>query len=177
MERLWVEVWNTFQTVWPKKGFIKSSKYIAMIFAFFMMLGAIGAGNTFQVSQSLGVMKEQFPIFATYPFAFGIILAFVTGLVIIGGIKRIAHVAEAIVPFMVIFYIMMALWVLGTHITLIPDAFALIFKEAFNPTAVVGGVFGAMLKVLRGRFFPRAGLGSAGIAHAPAKVKYPIRQG
>ena len=160
------------------KGFAKTGKYLAIVFAFFMMLGAIGAGNTFQVSQSLGIMKTQFPIFEIYPYAFGVILATIVGFVIIGGIKRIAHVAEAIVPFMVIFYIAMALWVLGTHITVIPDAFVLIFNEAFNPTAVAGGMFGAMAQGFqRAVFSNEAGLGSAGIAHAPARVKYPVRQG
>ena len=161
-----------------EKGFIKTGKYLAIVFAFFMMLGAIGAGNTFQVSQSLGIMQGQFPIFETYPYAFGILLATIVGAVIIGGIKRIAHVAEAIVPFMVIFYISMVLWVLGTNFSVIDDAFVLIFNEAFNPTAVAGGMFGAMAQGFqRAVFSNEAGLGSAGIAHAPAKVKYPVRQG
>jgi len=160
------------------KGLVGTGKAMAMIFAFFMILGAIGAGNTFQVSQSLTIMQGQMPIFNDYPWAFGVILAFVTGLVIIGGIKRIAHVAEAIVPFMVIFYLGMVFWVLGTYFTAIPDAFALIFREAFNPTAVAGGIFGAMVQGFqRAVFSNEAGLGSAGIAHAPARVKYPIRQG
>ena len=160
------------------KGLVGTGKAMAMIFAFFMILGAIGAGNTFQVSQSLTIMQGQMPIFNDYPWAFGVILAFVTGLVIIGGIKRIAHVAEAIVPFMVIFYLGMVFWVLGTYFTAIPDAFALIFREAFNPTAVAGGILGAMVQGFqRAVFSNEAGLGSAGIAHAPARVKYPIRQG
>ncbi len=160
------------------KGMVKTGKSMAMIFAFFMILGAIGAGNTFQVSQSLTIMQGQISFFNDYPWVFGLILATVTGLVIIGGIKRIAHVAEAIVPFMVIFYLGMVFWVLGTYFTAIPDAFALIFREAFTPTAVAGGIFGAMVQGFqRAVFSNEAGLGSAGIAHAPARVKYPIRQG
>jgi AGCS family alanine or glycine:cation symporter len=160
------------------KGYANAGKYIAIVFAFFMILGAIGGGNTFQVSQSLGIMQEHFPIFNDYPYAFGILLAVIVGTVIIGGIKRIAHVAERIVPFMVIFYLAMALWVLGTHASMIPDAFVLIFNEAFNPTAVAGGMIGAMAQGFqRAVFSNEAGLGSAGIAHAPARVKYPIRQG
>jgi len=160
------------------KGMVKTGKYMAMVFAFFMILGAIGAGNTFQVSQSLTIMQGQVPFFNDYPWVFGLILAIVTGLVIIGGIKRIAHVAEAIVPFMVVFYLAMVFWVLGTYFTAIPDAFALIFREAFSPTAVAGGIFGAMVQGFqRAVFSNEAGLGSAGIAHAPARVKYPIRQG
>ncbi len=160
------------------KGMAKTGKSMAMIFAFFMILGAIGAGNTFQVSQSLTIMQGQISFFNDYPWVFGLILATVTGLVIIGGIKRIAHVAEAIVPFMVIFYLGMVFWVLGTYFTAIPDAFALIFREAFTPTAVAGGIFGAMVQGFqRAVFSNEAGLGSAGIAHAPARVKYPVRQG
>jgi len=160
------------------KGMTKTGKTMAMVFAFFMILGAIGAGNTFQVSQSLTIMQGQVSFFNDYPWVFGLILATVTGLVIIGGIKRIAHVAEAIVPFMVIFYLAMVFWVLGTYFTAIPDAFALIFREAFTPTAVAGGIFGAMVQGFqRAVFSNEAGLGSAGIAHAPARVKYPIRQG
>jgi AGCS family alanine or glycine:cation symporter len=160
------------------KGMAKTGKSMAMIFAFFMILGAIGAGNTFQVSQSLTIMQGQISFFNDYPWVFGLILATVTGLVIIGGIKRIAHVAEAIVPFMVVFYLGMVFWVLGTYFTAIPDAFALIFREAFTPTAVAGGIFGAMVQGFqRAVFSNEAGLGSAGIAHAPARVKYPVRQG
>ncbi len=160
------------------KGMGKIGKVIAMIFAFFMILGALGAGNTFQISQSLSIVQGQIPIFNDYPWAFGVIMAFVTGLVIIGGIKRIAHVAEKIVPLMVIFYLLMVFWVLGTYFTSIPDAFALIFREAFSPTAVAGGLFGAMVQGFqRAVFSNEAGLGSAGIAHSASRVKYPVRQG
>lgn len=160
------------------KGWGQTGKVLAFVFAIFMVLGAIGAGNTFQVSQSLIVVQGQVDLFAEYPYLFGILLATITGLVILGGITRIAHVAEVIVPFMVVFYIIMVLWVLGTHFTVIPDAFGLILREAFNPSAVAGGMFGAMIQGFqRAVFSNEAGLGSAGIAHAPAKVKYPVRQG
>ena len=170
------------------KGMVGTGKILAMVFAFFMILGAIGAGNTFQVSQSLSIVQGQVPFFADNSLAFGslkdngyifgLILAGITSLVIIGGIKRIAQVAEKIVPLMVIFYLLMVIWVLGTYFTAIPDAFALIFREAFTPTAVAGGMFGAMAQGFqRAVFSNEAGLGSAGIAHAPARVKYPVRQG
>lgn len=160
------------------KGWVKTGKYLAFIYAIFLILGAIGAGNTFQVSQSLGIMQHEISFFNDYPYVFGIILAFITGLVIIGGIKRIANVAERIVPFMVVFYLIMVFWVLFVNFSLIDDAFILIFKEAFTPTAVAGGMFGAMAQGFqRAVFSNEAGLGSAAIAHAPARVKYPIRQG
>jgi AGCS family alanine or glycine:cation symporter len=161
-----------------QKGMAGTGKVMAVIFAFFMILGALGAGNTFQISQSLSVMQGQIPFFNDFPWVFGVIMAFITGLVIIGGIKRIAHVAEKIVPVMVIFYLIMVFWVLGTYFTAIPDAFALIFREAFSPTAVAGGIFGAMIQGFqRAVFSNEAGLGSAGIAHSAARVKYPVRQG
>jgi len=160
------------------KNMANLGKYLAYIYAIFLVLGAIGAGNTFQVSQSLAVAQEQIALFQDYPYLFGLILASITGLVIIGGIKRIANVAEVIVPFMVGFYILMVFWVLYVHFDRIDDAFALIFNEAFNPKAVEGGLIGAMLQGFqRAVFSNEAGLGSAAIAHSPAKVKYPIRQG
>jgi AGCS family alanine or glycine:cation symporter len=160
------------------KGMAKTGKVMAMVFAFFMILGALGAGNTFQISQSLSIMQGQIPFLNEFPWVFGVIMAGITGLVIIGGIKRIAHVAEKIVPIMVIFYLLMVFWVLGTYFTAIPDAFALIFTEAFTPTAVAGGIFGAMIQGFqRAVFSNEAGLGSAGIAHSASRVKYPVRQG
>jgi len=161
-----------------QKNMPKTGKIMAVVFAFFMILGALGAGNTFQISQSLSVMQGQVAFFKDFPWVFGVIMAIITGLVIIGGIKRIATVAEKIVPIMVIFYLLMVFWVLGTYFTAIPDAFALIFREAFSPTAVAGGMLGAMVQGFqRAVFSNEAGLGSAGIAHSAAKVKYPVRQG
>jgi AGCS family alanine or glycine:cation symporter len=161
-----------------EKGMAKTGKVMAVVFAFFMILGALGAGNTFQISQSLTIMQGQISFFNDFPWVFGIIMALITGLVIIGGIKRIAHVAEKIVPIMVIFYLLMVFWVLGTYFSAIPDAFALIFREAFTPTAVAGGIFGAMIQGFqRAVFSNEAGLGSAGIAHSASRVKYPVRQG
>ena len=161
-----------------EKGMAGTGKVLAIIFAFFMILGALGAGNTFQISQSLTIMQGQVPFFNEFPWVFGLIMAAITGLVIIGGIRRIAHVAEKIVPLMVIFYLVMVFWVLGTYFTAIPDAFALIFREAFSPSAVAGGMLGAMIQGFqRAVFSNEAGLGSAGIAHSAACVKYPVRQG
>ena len=161
-----------------EKGMRKTGKVMAIIFAFFMILGALGAGNTFQISQSLSIVQGQVAFFNDFPWVFGIIMALITGLVIIGGIKRIATVAEKIVPLMVMFYLVMVFWVLGTYFSAIPDAFALIFREAFSPTAVAGGILGAMVQGFqRAVFSNEAGLGSAGIAHSAARVKYPVRQG
>jgi len=160
------------------KGWSKSGKVLAIIFAIFMIGGAIGGGNTFQVSQALSAISVEIPFFANNGIVFGLILATLTGAVIIGGIHRIAHTTEKIVPLMVVIYISASLWILIVNFELIPHAFYLIFTEAFNPTAVTGGVIGVIVQGFqRAVFSSEAGLGSAPIAHAPAKVKYPVRQG
>jgi AGCS family alanine or glycine:cation symporter len=161
-----------------EKGMAGFGKVLAIIFAIFMIGGAIGGGNTFQVSQALGVVQQEVPFLKEYPIVFGIALALVTGAVILGGIKRIAHTTVKIVPLMVLIYVSASLWILTTHFTQIPSAIGLIFSEAFAPTAVAGGMIGVIVQGFqRAAFSSEAGLGSAGIAHAPAKVKYPVRQG
>ena len=160
------------------KGMSGFGKVLAIVFAIFMIGGAIGGGNTFQVSQALGVVQQDIPFLKEYPIVFGIALTLVTGAVIIGGIKRIAHTTVKIVPTMVFIYVGASLWILITNFTQIPHAFSLIFSEAFAPTAVAGGMIGVIVQGFqRAVFSSESGLGSAGIAHAPAKVKYPVRQG
>lgn len=161
-----------------QKGWPTFGKYLAIVFAIFMIGGAIGGGNTFQVSQAVGVVGQEVPFLQENPIVFGIILAMVTGAVIIGGIKSIAKTTEKIVPTMVVIYISASLWILITNFSSIPEAFGLIFSEAFAPTAVAGGIIGSIIQGFkRAAFSSEAGLGSAAIAHAPAKVKYPVRQG
>jgi AGCS family alanine or glycine:cation symporter len=158
---------------WPRLG-----RYLAIFFAFLMICGAIGGGNTFQVSQALGAVQGEVDFFAHYPIAFGVILAAVTGAVIIGGVKRIAHTTEAIVPIMVVIYVSASLWILITNYAAVPHAFGLIFSEAFAPSAAAGGMIGAIVQGFqRAVFSSEAGLGSSPVAHAAARVKYPVRQG
>ncbi|MEA2112278.1 MAG: alanine/glycine:cation symporter family protein [Campylobacterota bacterium] len=158
---------------WPRVGYV-----LSLVFALFMILGAIGGGNIFQVSQALGAVQTEITFFADYPIVFGIILAAITGAVIIGGVQRIAHTTEAIVPSMVVIYLLASLWILITNYSHIPNAFGLIFTEAFAPTAVAGGVIGSVVQGFqRAVFSSEAGLGSSPVAHASAKVKYPVRQG
>jgi len=160
------------------KGWPKAGKYLAIVFAVFMIGGAIGGGNTFQVSQALAVVQTEIHFFAEYPIVFGIMLAVVTGAVIIGGVKRIAHTTESVVPLMVIIYISASLWILITNYSAIPHAVGLIVKEAFAPVAVAGGMVGVIVQGFqRAVFSSEAGLGSSPVAHAPARVKYPVRQG
>ncbi|MBD3794949.1 MAG: alanine:cation symporter family protein [Epsilonproteobacteria bacterium] len=160
------------------RGYTKTGKNLALLFAIFLLGGVIGGGNTFQVSQALGSVSNEIGFFKTYPWVFGVVVAILTGAVIIGGIKRIGTVTEKIVPLMVLVYVSASLWILIVNIDRLPHAFYLIFTEAFNPTAVTGGLIGVIIVGFqRAMFSSEAGLGSAPIAHSTAKVKYPVRQG
>ncbi|HEY9189370.1 MAG TPA: alanine/glycine:cation symporter family protein [Sulfurovum sp.] len=161
-----------------EKGMGGFGKILAVIFAIFMIGGAIGGGNTFQVSQALGAVGNEVGFVKESPWIFGVVLATLTGAVILGGITRIAAITSKIVPFMVTIYIATSLWILLSYVSEIPAAFGLIFTEAFAPTAVAGGMIGVIVQGFeRAVFSSEAGIGSAPIAHAPARVKYPVRQG
>ena len=112
-------------------------------------------------------------------FWIGVIMAIVVGIIIIGGIKRIASVTEKVVPFMAVLYLLACLYILGANFSLIDDAFSLILREAFNPTAIgVGGVIGVLLVGFkRAAFSNEAGAGSASIAHSAVKTKYSASEG
>ncbi|SDK57010.1 alanine/glycine:cation symporter family protein [Natronincola ferrireducens] len=154
-------------------------KWLAVIFSIFGALAAFGIGNMVQ-SNSVAAALEGYGI---APMVTGIVLALAAGLVILGGLKRIASVTERIVPFMAVFYIIGAVIILITHISNVPAAFGLIFKHAFTPASAVGGFAGAVVMdamrrgVARGVFSNEAGLGSAPIAHAAARTDHPVRQG
>jgi AGCS family alanine or glycine:cation symporter len=160
------------------KGMAGFGKVLAVVFALFMIGGAIGGGNTFQVSQALGAIGNEVSFVKENPWVFGVVLAVLTGAVIIGGIQRIADTTSKIVPLMVTIYVAASLWILIVHADAIPAAIAQIFTEAFAPTAVAGGMIGVIVQGFqRAVFSSEAGLGSAPVAHAPARVKYPVRQG
>lgn len=165
------------------KGFAERNlptvgKVLAIMFAIFTVLGSFGAGSAFQVSQSMGAVQDQISFFKETPIAYGLIMAAAVGVVIIGGLRRIAHTAEAVVPTMVILYVGSCLWIIGSNIELVPHALGKIVSEAFSPVAVAGGMVGALVQGFkRAVFSSEAGLGSAAIAHSTASVKYPIRQG
>jgi AGCS family alanine or glycine:cation symporter len=161
-----------------EKGMPKLGKVLAILFALLTVGGALGAGNLFQVSQAMGAVQTEVAFFKEFPLAFGIIMAIAVGIVIIGGIRRIAHAAEAIVPTMVFIYLSACLWIIISHIADVPAALGLIVSEAFNPTAVGGGMIGVLVQGFkRAAFSSEAGIGSAAIAHSAASVKYPVRQG
>ncbi|QOP40361.1 alanine/glycine:cation symporter family protein [Sulfurimonas marina] len=161
-----------------QKGYAKIGKVLAVLFAVFMIGGAIGGGNTFQVSQAVSALGQEIDFFNTYPVVFGIIIAALVGFVIIGGVQRIANFTERLVPVMAIIYISASIWILGFYFEQIPHAFSLIFTEAFSNNALYGGMIGAMVQGFqRAVFSSEAGIGSSPVAHAPALTKYPVRQG
>ena len=160
------------------KGHKKLGKYLAVIFALLAIGGSLGAGNAFQASQALGAISERVPFFHSYPIVFGIIMAVAVGFVIIGGITRIASTAEKIVSLMVVIYLLASMWILVVNASEVPHAIALIFHEAFAPTAAAGGLIGVLVQGFkRAAFSSEAGIGSAAIVHSTACVKYPVRQG
>ena len=109
----------------------------------------------------------------------GLVLAFLVGIIIIGGIKRIASVTEKIVPFMAVLYLIACIYIIGTNFSLVDNAFALILNEAFSPTAIgVGSIIGVLLVGFkRAAFSNEAGAGSASIAHSAVKTKYAASEG
>ncbi len=161
-----------------QKGYAKLGKVLAVLFALFMIGGAIGGGNTFQISQAVSAIGQEISFFESYPIVFGIITAILVGFVIIGGVKRIANITERLVPLMAVIYISASIWILATFYEEIPHAFGLIFSEAFSDNALYGGIVGAMVQGFqRAVFSSEAGIGSSPVAHAPARTKYPVRQG
>jgi AGCS family alanine or glycine:cation symporter len=161
-----------------EKGWAQAGKVLAILFCFLAIGASLGGGNAFQVSQALSAVKQEVTFFQTQPWVFGLIMAFLVGIVIIGGIRRIAHTAEAIVPTMVLIYILACLWIIISHANEVPRVLGLIVTEAFTLDAGLGGLLGVLVQGFkRAAFSSEAGIGSAAIAHATAKVKYPVRQG
>ena len=163
-----------------EKGLGFLGAILAFVFAIFCVLGSFGGGNMFQANQSFAAIKAQVPALGGegYDLAFGILLAFMVGLVIIGGIKKIGRVTEKIIPFMVGTYLIAGVIVLVTHIGEVPAAIADIITGAFSPEAAFGGVVGVMVQgIKRAVFSNEAGIGSAAIAHSAAKTDKPAREG
>jgi AGCS family alanine or glycine:cation symporter len=162
------------------KGFKTLGKVAAAIFAVFCIGGSFGGGNAAQSNQATIVIKELFNWESTAAGAIvGLVLAALVGIIIIGGIKRIAQVTEKVVPFMAVIYVAACLYIILSNFSLIDDAVGLIVREAFNPTAFgVGGLIGVLLVGFqRAAFSNEAGAGSASIAHSAVKTKYSASEG
>ena len=163
-----------------EKGFKTLGKVAAVFFAIFCIGGSFGGGNAAQSNQATIVLKQLLGLESTSSGAIiGLVMAILVGIIIIGGIKRIASVTEKIVPFMALLYLIACLYILLVNFSLVDDAIALIIKEAFNPTAMgVGGFIGVlMVGFKRAAFSNEAGVGSASIAHSAVKTKYSASEG
>ncbi len=165
-----------------QKGYHKLGKTLAYIFALACLPGTVGGGCMLQTNQA----AQQFIVitggsnsfFASHSWIFGLFVAVIVGLVIVGGIKSIANVTSKVVPIMCVIYISACLIIIVTHFTHIPNAIYTIIKEAFFPNAVAGGVIGSVIIGLRRSIQSNeAGIGSSPIAYAAVKTNEPVSQG
>ncbi|MFT5646880.1 MAG: AGCS family alanine or glycine:cation symporter [Aureispira sp.] len=166
-----------------EKGLGTLGKVFAVFFAIMCIGGSFGGGNMFQANQAaiqfLNVIYGDPALIPTSAkTVFGLIVAALVGVVIIGGIKRIGQVTEKVVPFMAVLYVSAALIVLGLNVSLIPTAFGLIFEGAFAPMAITGGFIGVLIQGFqRAAFSNEAGVGSAAIAHSAVRTAHPASEG
>ncbi|RLD81953.1 MAG: amino acid carrier protein [Bacteroidetes bacterium] len=161
-----------------KKGLGFLGAVLAFLFAIMIIGGAIGGGNMFQANQAFKQFEVFFPFMENNGAWYGVVLAILVGVVIIGGIKSIANVTSRIVPFMAFLYILTAMIIIGMNIQHTGMAFQLIFDGAFSPDALKGGFVGVLIYGFqRGAFSNEAGIGSASIAHSAAKTNEPVSEG
>jgi AGCS family alanine or glycine:cation symporter len=161
-------------------GLPRFGAVLASVFAVMCIGASFGGGNMYQANQSFAQFANVVPAFAgaSGAAAFGLLLAVLVGLVIIGGIKRIGDVASVLVPVMCGIYLVAGFAILALHAGEIPAAFATILRGAFSPDAAFGGVVGVMIMGFRrAGFSNEAGCGSAPIAHSAATQSEPVRQG
>ena len=164
------------------EGWGKLGKVLAAFFAVMCIGGSIGGGNMFQVNQAAQQFSSlpfvQGTFLETNSWVFGLVMAVLVGIVIIGGIKSIAKVTDKIVPFMCGIYVLAALVIILASYEQIPSAFAAIFNGAFNPDAAYGGLVGVLIMGFRrAAFSNEAGVGSAAIAHSAVKTDKPVTEG
>jgi len=165
-----------------ERNFPRLGKAMAWYYAVCIVIGCLGIGCMFQANQAyvqfVNVTGGAESYFAARGWAFGTILAILTALVIVGGIKSIAKVTSRLVPFMALLYVGTALVVIGANISELPAAFGAIISNAFTPDGVTGGVVAIMiLGFRRAAFSNEAGIGSSAIAHAAVRTDEPITQG
>lgn len=173
-----------------KNGLNKRWHFLATLYAVFGVITVFGTGNATQVNTittAINTALINFNVIGnentkTVALIIGIVIAVVVALVLLGGIKRIGKVAERLVPFMALLYVILGLGVVIIKIDTVPAVFASIFKGAFSPSAITGGVVGSFFLsmkkgVSRGIFSNEAGLGTGSIAHATSDVKDPVEQG
>ncbi len=165
-----------------RKGLRWLGQPLAIFFALMCIPGALSGGCMFQANQAakqfINITGGEASIFYNHSWIFGLIIAILVGLVIVGGIKSIANVTSKVVPFMCGLYIIICLIIIFANITQVPHALGIIFEEAFFPKAVTGGIVGCIIMGMRRSIQSNeAGSGSAPIAYAAVKTKEPVSQG
>ena len=173
-----------------KNGLGPRWRWLAVVFSVLGILTVFGTGNATQVNTittAVNTALLNYHIISsdsvnTVNLVIGIVIMILVAMILLGGIKRIGRVTERLVPFMAVFYIILAIGVILVHVQNVPGVFASIFQGAFAPSAVTGGVVGTMFLsmqkgVSRGIFSNEAGLGTGSIAHAAADTKDPVKQG
>ena len=173
-----------------KNGLGKNWMWLAYLYAFFGTCAVFGTGNATQVNTIVAALDSALLNYGAVSqssldvlnLIIGIVISLVVLLILFGGVKRIGTVSEALVPFMALLYVVLALGVIVMNAGKIPAVFASIFYGAFNPQAVTGGIVGSMFTsmtkgVSRGIFSNEAGLGTGSIAHACADTENPVKQG
>ena len=163
-------------------NFAKLGKVLAVMFAIFCVGGSFGGGNMFQANQSfsqlVNVTGGDTSWLADKGWLFGLIIAALVGLVIMGGIKGIARVTSKIVPFMAVVYVLAGLAIILMNITLVPSAIGQIIDGAFTAEGISGGVIGVLFQGFkRAAFSNEAGVGSAAIAHSAVQTSRPVTEG
>ncbi len=177
-----------------KKGCKWIGTVLAVLFSIFTMLASFGIGSMGQVNKIVANVASAFDVkvlssievfagVSLYNIAIGVVIMALTALIVLGGLKRIASVAEKIVPFMVVLFIAGSIVIIGVNYQSILPAFKAIFVNAFKPEAFVGGTIGAAISAAvtqgfkRGVFSNEAGLGSSVMVHSNSNIKEPVKQG
>jgi len=161
-------------------GYERFGKVLAVVFSVLCIGASFGGGNAFQTNQAAAQIIERFGLDGPASGSIiGLVFAVLVGIVIIGGIKRIAKVTEKIVPLMAVLYVGGALFIIVSNFEYVDDAFSLIFQEAFSPKATItGGIIGVMVQGFRrAAFSNEAGAGSAAIAHSAVNTKFAASEG
>ncbi len=162
-----------------ERGMSKIGKFLAVTFALLCIGASFGGGNAAQSNQAAMQLVNSFGMTGgSARTIIGLIMMVFVGIIIIGGIKRIASVTEKIVPFMALIYVFACVYIIGINFSYVDDAFVMIFSQAFSPEAGLGGLLGVLITGFRrAAFSNEAGAGSASIAHAAVMTKYPASEG
>ena len=162
-----------------EKGFATLGKLLAGIFAFLCIGASFGGGNAAQSNQAAMQLVDSFGMTGgSARTIIGVIMMILVGIIIIGGIKRIASVTEKVVPLMALMYILACLYIIFSNFSFVDDAFGMIFSQAFSPQAGLGGLLGVLITGFRrAAFSNEAGAGSASIAHSAVKTNYAASEG